>query len=215
MDWTDNDGNNIYHFDIGAFNWHIGTWRQLMKVVPAVGLVRKYNCKSVVDIGCGAGDIKNVLSHNDAMPDLFCGVDISIDAKLDVLCDSTKLPIKRNSIDLVTSIDLLQNVPHYKRKLVLNEIDRITAPDGLVYLFFRTDNFETDFDNESHNIGGCNYLDIINYMRNFNYVTGFGVNSVPCDDKWESIFPYEFNRIFHSLKDFEYNKFLGMVMKKW
>ncbi len=214
MSWLDSQGNNTYHFDIGEFNWHIGTWRQLIKVVPVVHLVKKYNCKSVVDIGCGVGDIKKVLVSNDAFPEIFCGIDVSDNANSEVLGDSMNLPIETESVDLATCIDLLQNVPHDKRESVLSEIDRIVTLAGLVYLFFRTDNFDSDIDNEQHNLGGCNYDDTVNFLKNFDYVSSFGVNSVPNYEDWPDLFPYEFNRIFYSLGDFEETKFIGVVLKK-
>lgn len=215
MDFIDSLGNNTYSFDIGAFNWTLGAWRQLIKVAPVIQICRQYQINSMADFGCGKGDVKKILEANHQLPSIFWGIDIDKDAnaniKADVCIDST---LQGESIDLVVCLDLVQNVPSEKRKGLFDEITSVLKKDGLLYLFFRTDKFPTDNDNSGYNIGGESIAMVIDSLKDYWLLSMWGVNAVkPCLE-WPTFLPFEFNRIFYSLDDPFESKFVGMIFRK-
>jgi len=95
--------------------------RVLYSVYPAVGflpeyrlakqVVTRYSCRSVLDVGCGRGNLLRVLEKAGARVDLYVGVDISPfsapaawNAQL-VLCDARRLPVMTSRFDCVLFVN--------------------------------------------------------------------------------------------------------------
>ena len=92
--------------------------------------VKKYDPKTVLDIGCGIGYFVEFLRKNgisatgiDSAPDLghFWGK-----KQYFLQGDATKLPFEDNSFDLVFSSDFFEHVPEDKIDDVANEMKRVS-----------------------------------------------------------------------------------------
>lgn len=95
--------------------------------------------KKILEIGCGTGII---LNQTTKFAKEAWGIDLSpemvevtkskgLNAKVS---SATKLPFKDNSFDVVYSFKVLAHIPDIQK--VINEIVRITKPDGMILLEF-------------------------------------------------------------------------------
>lgn len=214
MDELQND--NLYFYSIGNINWEIGAWRQLIKIAPVLEICRRYNVKKMVDFGSGAGDVKRFLFQNNSAPQYFLAIDKNKEGQADIITDvCNEIDVLENgSIDFVCCLDLIQNIAESKRILLYNEINRVLQPNGIVYLFFRNAKIEADSNNRSHHVSGEYIENILDFFKEYSKISCWGVNSIQNREDITGFFPYEFSRIFYSLDDLDFSKFIGIILQK-
>lgn len=107
-----------------------------------LGEINKYDISSILDVGCGTGEILRLISETSHKIQLT-GIDISpnmlekakskIGNKANlILSDSEKLPFNDYSFDLVMCNDSFH---HYPSPLnVLSEFHRVLKPEGILLI---------------------------------------------------------------------------------
>jgi ubiquinone/menaquinone biosynthesis C-methylase UbiE len=99
--------------------------------------VNNFNCKKVLDVGCGTGTILSLLSKNNAIN--LSGVDLSeemlsvakqkLDDKIELkIGDSEQLPWENNIFDAIICTDSFHHYPEPKK--ALREMARVLDTDG-------------------------------------------------------------------------------------
>lgn len=95
---------------------------------------------SILDVGCGVGQVATFLQERGY---ISTGVDVSPlfirEAKKEgkatfLVMDSTNLKFKDSSFDSVISAESLEHMPNPAK--VLEEMDRVLRPEGLIFLRF-------------------------------------------------------------------------------
>ncbi|MBI2595324.1 class I SAM-dependent methyltransferase [Candidatus Daviesbacteria bacterium] len=107
-------------------------------------LLEKNNFKKILDVGCGTGKIVNYLNQNRF--DVI-GTDSSIEAikiarkfavksakKKFIKADATKLPFKRATFDMITSISVIEHLTKKQVNIFLKEAKRILKPNGIIFI---------------------------------------------------------------------------------
>ena len=215
MSYLDSSGNNTFFYQVGAMNWEVGAWRQLMKMIPVVQICKTNPIESMADFGCGAGDVKKILTANGCLPKQFVGLDISLEANADKVVDlSADSTLPSSSVDCISVIDLIQNTALDRRNPLYQEMDRVLKRGGLMYCFFRTNYFQPDDANKENSVGGESLANILAALPQYSTQKLWGVNQVEASESWPTMFPYEFNRIFYSLGAPELSKFNGIILRK-
>ena len=208
--------HNTFFVDIGD-NWTtIESWHQLTKVAPVLELVRTNEFESIVDLGCGAGDLKKFLQSYDAVPSKFVGVDINSESDADIFADITQdiEGIDNESIDLVTFLDAIENIALDRRVGVYDEINRMLKPGGFLYIFFRTLNFKSTGKYANAHIAGEPFEAIVNSLKNFTVKQRWGINAGAESNNWKDFFPKEINQVFYTLDTPNLCKFNGAILQK-
>jgi 2-polyprenyl-3-methyl-5-hydroxy-6-metoxy-1,4-benzoquinol methylase len=111
-------------------------WPTIIKLIPKNKEIR------ILDHGCGTGIIFQRLIKLNPKSTFF-GVDISEYAIKTIkkrfpkynfynVGDNGKLPIKRNSVDLIISLDVIEHITATRD--ILSEFNRILKPDGELIL---------------------------------------------------------------------------------
>ncbi|MCR8635990.1 class I SAM-dependent methyltransferase [Paenibacillus radicis (ex Xue et al. 2023)] len=77
-----------------------------------------------LNLGSGSSNVSNNISN----------VDIFKYESVDLTCDISMLPLRDNSVDIILNVAVLEHVPN--PEAVVNEINRVLKPNGLVYSFF-------------------------------------------------------------------------------
>ncbi len=105
----------------------------LIKIVSPVlvgndvdNFLKRYIKNDTLALNIGSGNTK--ISANVYNVDIF-----SYD-NVDVVCNIEDLPFKNNSIDLILNLAVLEHVPNPKK--VIDEIQRVLKPGGVVYTAF-------------------------------------------------------------------------------
>ncbi len=119
--------------------------RWLMRREPAL----RSGGLSLLDYGCGAGDLMRVLATMGARA-AFCGCDVSggmlaeaarrwpseLEAMPDLeLQDGARTPFADNRFDVATVSAVLHHVPVEERPAVYGELGRVLKPGGRLYVF--------------------------------------------------------------------------------
>ncbi|MBN1153672.1 class I SAM-dependent methyltransferase [candidate division KSB1 bacterium] len=109
------------------------------------------DCTSILDLGCGNGEIINRIISKDKMT---CGLDISLEAlkcvnTIKVLGRINSLPFKDQCFDLVICCEVLEHLPFDVYAEALKEIERIAAK----YIIITVPNHEAI----KHNLLTCPY----------------------------------------------------------
>ena len=104
---------------------------------------------SVLDYGCGAGDLMRVLAEQGARAD-FTGCDVSAGMLAEVgkrwpsglgpvptlaAQEAAKTPFADRQFDIVTISAVLHHVPVEERHAVYRELGRVLKPGGRIYVF--------------------------------------------------------------------------------
>jgi len=76
----------------------------------------------------------NLGSGNSVVSDEFVNIDMFNYENVDLVCDIEKLPFKKESVDAVLNIAVLEHVPNPEK--VVDEINRVLKKNGLVCCFF-------------------------------------------------------------------------------
>lgn len=91
---------------------------------------------SLLDLGCGIGDLTEKILELFNMNGV--GIDIDkrfIEGRADfIVANSSVIPFKLNSFDLVTAISLIEHIPIANRKCFFQEISRVLTNDGILLL---------------------------------------------------------------------------------
>jgi len=114
--------------------WHREKFTSVIRYLPSKG--------KLLDIGCGPGAF--LFMANQSFPDLECeGIDIST-SQIDFaikqvgniknlhfkVADSAHLTQEDNSLDVVTTIEVLEHLHPYDAMKIANEVHRVLKPDG-------------------------------------------------------------------------------------
>ncbi|MBD3164858.1 methyltransferase domain-containing protein [Candidatus Woesearchaeota archaeon] len=112
--------------------------KDLIKIIP---LLKKYNVKKILDVGCGMG--RHLLILKNEGFEVY-GCDISkkaikssseiIDKKRLKLSDMSNLEYKDNSFDCIISIAVIQHGKISKIKKAISEIFRILKKGGVIFI---------------------------------------------------------------------------------
>ncbi len=89
----------------------------------AVAFVREMNPKTLVDVGCGWNEF--VKSVRRASKTEAIGVDFACPGA-DLTAPATSLPFSRKSVDVLTSFDMLEHLPHDEVDAALAEFARVS-----------------------------------------------------------------------------------------
>lgn len=103
--------------------------------------VNNFNCKKVLDVGCGTGTILSLLSKNDGIS--LSGVDLSeemlsvakkkLNDKVKLkIGDSEQLPWENNIFDAIICTDSFHHYPEPKK--VLREMTRVLETNGHIII---------------------------------------------------------------------------------
>ena len=112
-------------------------------------LMMENNLNSILDVGCGTGQLINYLKKYGFK---VAGNDISQEAikrspatirKNIYNASATKLPFKEESLDLVTSISVIEHLTKKGRERFISEVSRVLKPKG--YIFLVTPNWNSPF----------------------------------------------------------------------
>ncbi|MDR0619053.1 MAG: class I SAM-dependent methyltransferase [Bacteroidales bacterium] len=128
-------GNNIQKF------WHSQKFQYLIDIISAEKMPEK---PLLVDVGSGPGTFLFML--NEQLPNVICeGVDISLNqiefaiSKANELksqnlkfikVDNEKLPYADNSVDIVTTVEVIEHLSPYQAMKTAMEVRRILKPNG-------------------------------------------------------------------------------------
>lgn len=155
----------------------VGLWRRLSRAVSRGGLrnlklnpSRKYlhdyvrevaaslpERALVLDAGAGTGLYRPLFSGACYQSTDFCRIEKDY-GEITYVCDLARIPVKRNSYDLVLLTQVLEHVPEPGR--VLREIHRVLKPGGHLWLSapFFFDEHEIPFDFYRYTRYGIEYL---------------------------------------------------------
>lgn len=103
--------------------------------------VKNFNCKKVLDVGCGTGTILSRLSQNENLT--LAGVDLSgemlniarqkLNEKVELkIGDSEQLPWRNNSFEAIICTDSFHHYPEPEK--VLSEMVRVLGPNGYLII---------------------------------------------------------------------------------
>ena len=113
-------GKAFLKVDSTVTSWHQG----IIKHIPAVSAKKNCIC---FDLGCGDGQSKTL----DQLGYLYIGFDIFKGKETYIVGDACfVLPIKNNSIDLITCVSVLEHLP--EPWTTFKEVYRILKPGGLL-----------------------------------------------------------------------------------
>lgn len=113
-------------------------------------LMAENNLKSVLDVGCGTGLLVSYLGKK-GYRSIGCDNSESavrsarkINKKGTIInASATKLPLAKNSFDLVTAISLVEHLTKREALQFIDEAKRILAPSG--FIFIVTPNYASPF----------------------------------------------------------------------
>jgi ubiquinone/menaquinone biosynthesis C-methylase UbiE len=121
------------------------------RVVTIDDLLKSQNFKptSILDIGAGTGDITSALMrYYHLSPDRVFAIDQKLPATTDVtplIYDNGKIPLPDNSIDLIILFAVLHHIPPEIRSGIMNEIYRVSSPNGFVIIREHDDDKDPNF----------------------------------------------------------------------
>lgn len=105
-------------------------------------LINKYQVKTVLDVGCGVGEIHGFFKENECQ---ITGVDVSGEsiqiakskskAPHYLTYDGNKLPFSDSSFDMVYTICVMHHVPPSQWQDFVHEMIRVTKNGGVVAIF--------------------------------------------------------------------------------
>ncbi len=122
--------NKMYKFEE-----HCWWWVGRRAIIKHLLYILKLDSINILDVGCGTGANLNFLQkYGDIL-----GVDFSKEAKKFckmrgykiVQANAEKLPLKENTFDLITALDLLE---HLDDNMAISEFYRVLKPDGYLIL---------------------------------------------------------------------------------
>lgn len=98
-------------------------------------LLKKYKAKSILEVGCGTGNMMRLLRKKGYTN--ITGMDVSpVAAKISggIVASATKIPFKDNSFDSVLSLSVIEHVTESEGDQFLREALRVLKPGGFVFL---------------------------------------------------------------------------------
>jgi len=126
------------------YNAHYFQERDLLDVHLAETIrlyLQKHNAQKVLDVGCGSGRLIAYLRRHKYTT---FGVDSAPEAVTMArrynprhsihLASGLKLPFKKNSMDAVLAISVIEHIDKNKTQAFLKEIKRVLTPHGVVFL---------------------------------------------------------------------------------
>jgi len=122
-------------------------------------IIKKYNCKNIIDLGCGTGSQCKIISNNEkkiiGLDNSKKMIDIAKIKKIKntqfILGDITKNNFPDKSFDCIIISLVLHSNNKEQIKIILNQTRRITKKNGITII--------TDYDSGFHFIGAiANFL---------------------------------------------------------
>ena len=135
------DFNYLYQLEEHLW-WFVGM-REITANLLGEELLRLTADTKILDAGCGTGGMLDFLTHSSASNNVF-GIDVSTDAlrfchqrghKKLSQASATAKPFSDNSFDLVTSFDVLVQIPGEGEDITaLKEAYRVLKPNGILFV---------------------------------------------------------------------------------
>jgi len=126
-----NTYNRIRAYLFRLLDAKFGTETERMKYFSS--FISKYDCDSLLDVGCGKGLLfNNIVSFNKFK--LLVGVDLIKNRKgqyQHIVADATKLPFKNSAFSLVTAFSLIEHIPKAQREMFYKEAKRVIKKEGI------------------------------------------------------------------------------------
>jgi len=132
--------------------------------------------ETILDVGGGVDALGKFIKNKVTVTNLKSG---------DILADGRELPLKDNSFDVVTSIDVIEHVPQKDRKKFIGELLRIarkrviiSAPLGTkqhleaekkLAILFKEKKMKSDFLEEHVERGLPTFVELKNYTQGYSY----------------------------------------------
>lgn len=104
-------------------------------------IVKKYAYGRLLDIGCGVGNLFNIVSSK---VDYF-GIDVSEEAIQKArsnygekskfkIYNGTDIPFPDNFFDVVSSLEMIEHLPKQQHSIFIKEVTRLTKPGGMIVI---------------------------------------------------------------------------------
>ncbi len=111
-------------------------------------IMRKNNLKTVLDVGCATGRLVKFFNDNNFQA-YGCDIaDVAVRRAREInkngvifKASATKLPFKKNSLDFITAISIIEHLTPKEAEKFIKETIRVLKPGGLIFLI--TPNFAT------------------------------------------------------------------------
>ena len=111
-------------------------------------IMRKNNLKTVLDVGCATGRLVKFFNDNNFQA-YGCDIaDVAVRGAREInkngvifKASATKLPFKKNSLDFITAISIIEHLTPKEAEKFIKETMRVLKPGGLIFLI--TPNFAT------------------------------------------------------------------------
>lgn len=110
------------------------------KFIPFISILDKYNVKSVLDLGCGAGQSTNILSSKydvigTDVSDLFIKKAKEMYPKVKFAVEDIEcLSFDDNTFDAVVLIDVIEHIENIEK--AISEVKRVLKPNGIALAVF-------------------------------------------------------------------------------
>jgi len=126
-----NTYNRIRAYLFRLLDAKFGTETERMKYFSS--FISKYNCDSLLDVGCGKGLLFNNITSLNKFK-LLVGVDLIKNRKgqyQHIVADATRLPFKNSAFSLVTAFSLIEHIPKAQREMFYKEAKRAIKEEGI------------------------------------------------------------------------------------
>lgn len=118
--------------------------KQVRLIVGEFGRIHKNKFKTLLDVGGGDGQYKEVLSE---ITEKYLNLEIKKSANVDLVGSVYKIPLKNNSVDVVTLFMVLEHLAEPLE--ALKDCHRVLKPNGYLALttvqYWHTHNYPSDY----------------------------------------------------------------------
>lgn len=148
-----------------AYNIEFIRYTQYYFQLKEILILPKTNLDKILEVGPGLGILKNLLSNYDFS---YQSLDLDKKNNPDIFGSVTKIPLEKNSVDLICAFQILEHLPFNQFLKALKEITRVSKKYVFISLPCNTSSLRLNLDIDL-NLRFLNRLSIfnINFFKPF------------------------------------------------